>query len=398
MKRFNTIFEAPIMSRSGYGAWSDILAKLLIEYPRFDTIVSTVQWGDNAVRQNVGKYDELIKKHLPKIKQIPQPHIYACCILPNLAKPQGTIFNINFSAGLEVNECTDEIMNGLNQFDLNIVLSEFTKQNYINSKIKPTKPIETLMWAADTDIYKPTIEHNIKVDHIMDRIVESEAFLCIGQNTSPQLFADRKNISNLIKDFCETFNGKANKPALILKTSGVNSSNYDRDATITRLKMAKDSVPNNDVGIYLVHGELSEVELNTLYNHPKVIANVNETRGEGWSGPLLEGSLSGTPTICTNYSGHLEFLPTGYFIPLEGQLEVISQTAESCFYIKGSKWFEVDHNKAKEVFTKFYYDLDFRAEANKRAKELVIINAKKFNVESMRRALYKILDKYLLGV
>ena len=396
-KKFNVIAEMPVMSRSGYGNWSDQLAKLLIEYPRFATIILPCMWGANTVRQTEAPGDELIKKHIPKVKEIPAPHIYFNCTIPHLAQPQGTIWNCNFSAGLEVDKCPDAVMDGVNQWDLNIVLSNFAKQNYLNSNIKPTKPIETLMW-ANPDVYRPTTIHDSKVDSIMDMIIEDEVFLMIGQNTSPHLFLDRKNISNLIKDFCTVFNGKDKKPALLLKTNGINTSNYDRDTTIDRLKSAKASIPGTDVSVYLLHGELTDIELNALYNHPKIICNVSETRGEGWGGPLAEGALSGKPTIATNFSGHLEFLPPDYFIPLEGKLEEIPEMAVSEYYEKGSRWFEVNHELAQKVFSEFYYNEPFRTLANQKAKELAVINAKKFNLEAMRRDLYKILDKYLLGI
>ena len=60
--------------------------------------------------------------------------------------------------------------------------------------------------------------------------------------------------------------------------------------------------------IYLLHGEFSNEEINSLYNHSKVKAMISLTKGEGYGRPLLEFSLTGKPIIASGWSGHLDFL------------------------------------------------------------------------------------------
>jgi hypothetical protein len=57
---------------------------------------------------------------------------------------------------------------------------------------------------------------------------------------------------------------------------------------------------------YMVN--LQMIEINEIYNHSKVKAMVNLTKGEGFGRPLLEFSLVNKPIITTNWSGHIDYL------------------------------------------------------------------------------------------
>jgi hypothetical protein len=49
--------------------------------------------------------------------------------------------------------------------------------------------------------------------------------------------------------------------------------------------------------VYLLHGEFTDIEINEIYNHSKVKAMVNLTKGEGFGRPLLEFSLVNKPIM-----------------------------------------------------------------------------------------------------
>ena len=393
-RKFNVLYDAPVLNRSGYGQISDLLVKPLLTYPLFNLGIKQMPWGNCQPRQTSTTDDELIKSRIIKAKEIPAPDIYITHTLPHLVKPVGKIYNICISAGVETDEAYDYIMKAVNEWDLNIAPSAFTKQVYLNSDIKPTKPIEVLNWCADTDIFNINAEPNANVDKALAGIAEQEAFLFVGQFTSSNPFGDRKDMANLILTFCKAFQGKSNRPALILKTSGVNYSTFDRNSTIERIKGIKDMLPNNDVSVYLLHGELTDSEMNALYNHKKVIANISFTHAEGYGIPLLQASLSGKPVIAPNYSGHLDFLDSRAIL-LDGKLETIPDHLASEFFIKGSKWFNVDYEKATKVLQDFYYG--DRTKLNASAVSLANDNAKKFNLQRFEKNIHKILDRYLLG-
>jgi hypothetical protein len=57
------------------------------------------------------------------------------------------------------------------------------------------------------------------------------------------------------------------------------------------------------VPVYLLHGDLTQSQMNGLYHHPKVKAMLNFTKGEGFGRPLLEFSLTGKPVIVSAVDG-----------------------------------------------------------------------------------------------
>ena len=143
-----------------------------------------------------------------------------------------------------------------------------------------------------------------------EKIPEKFAFLSVGQWGNGGFGEDRKDIGTTIKVFYETFANKKNQPALILKTNGATYSILDREDILNKINQVKSQFPP-DWGlpnVYLLHGDMSEVELNYLYNHPKVKSFVSFTHGEGFGRPLLEASMTGLPIITSNWSGHKDFL------------------------------------------------------------------------------------------
>jgi hypothetical protein len=394
-RKFNVIYEGSVMNRSGYGEWSDGIFQCLYQYPLFNLNVIPNGWGTCQPRQTKSEVDDLIRKCIPQSREIPQPDIYICQTLPHMKKPQGRMFNVCITAGIEVDRCYDYIIDGVNQWDLVITTSGFSKTVFLNSPKKVTKPIEVIGWSADTKLYKMTSDRNAEVDSILDRVKEDEAFLFVGQSTSQHLFGDRKDMSSLIKTFCETFKGKDKKPALVLKTSGVNFSTFDRNVTLERINHIKNLVPDNDVNVYVIHGELTSEQMNALYNHPKIIANASFTHGEGWGQPLLQSSLAGKPVFAPNWSGHLDFLPTDKAVLLEGKVDRLPDHLISEYFMKDSQWFTVDYEKAGQKMLDFVYG--DRSIINANAARLAVENSNKFNMDKMSKRYFRVFDKYLLG-
>ena len=157
---------------------------------------------------------------------------------------------------------------------------------------------------------------------------------------------DRKNVGLLVKAFYETFKNKSKKPALILKTSQVGSSYMDRDELIKKIQAIKSTVKSTNLpNIYLLHGEFTNDEMNEIYNHPKVKAMVNLTKGEGFGRPLLEFSLTNKPIITTNWSGHIDYLNPEFVTLLSGNLTKVHPTAANSMLMQEAEWFSVDYGQ-----------------------------------------------------
>lgn len=380
----------PVFSRSGYGDWSTSLAKSFLKYPKFDIGIIRTAWG--ACANSSTTCPELENKIITT-PEVPQPDIYISATIPHLSKIVGKKMNINISAGIETSFCYDNVIEALNKHQLNIVCSNFAKETYMNSPTKCTSPIEVLPWSMDTSIYKVG-GSDPAVDEAMNSIEEEEAFLFVGQITHPALFLDRKDAGSLIKTFLETFRGKEKKPALVLKSSGISFSRMDKTEMLMKIAMIKQIVGSDNLpNIYLLHGELTPEQMNALFNHPKIIANISFSHGEGWCGPLIQGSLAGKPIIAPNHSGHLDFLPAERAILLDGKLEEIHPACISEYFPRGSKWFITDYKKASQIMLNFYYG--DRTLPNSLAKLLATENANRFNLDKMDYRLHRILDKYI---
>ena len=75
----------------------------------------------------------------------------------------------------------------------------------------------------------------------------------------------------------------------------------DRENIMRKVQQITAAYGHRAPKIYLLHGDLTDSEMNSLYNHPKVKAMVSFTHGEGFGRPLLEFSLVNKPIITTNF-------------------------------------------------------------------------------------------------
>jgi hypothetical protein len=198
----------------------------------------------------------------------------------------------------------------------------------------------------------------------------------------------------LVKVFLDSFKGQKNPPGLILKTSGAGFSVMDREEIMMRIQTLKKMSGNDNLPpIYLLHGELTDEEMNALYNHPKVKSHVTFTKGEGFGRPLLEASLSAKPIIASEYSGQLDFLSKPLATLLPGQLTNVHKSAAwDKVILQESQWFTVNYNYASAVMKDVVKNYQ-KYELN--AKKLAEINKTKFTRDKMKQEFEKILDKYL---
>ena len=83
----------------------------------------------------------------------------------------------------------------------------------------------------------------------------------------------------------------------------------DRREVMRRIHAIRKSINAKIIpNIYVIHGDLSDAEMNEMYNHSKIKAMVSATKGEGFGRPLLEFALTGKPVIASGWSGHTDFL------------------------------------------------------------------------------------------
>ena len=302
--------------------------------------------------------------------------------------------------------------------DLVIVPSEHSKNGFVNTaydevqnlpdgktqkigEIKIQKPIEVLFEGINEKIYKP-----LKVDEIgkkifndIDNIVSEDfAFLFVGLWGKGNFGEDRKDVFKLVKIFYESFANKKKQPALVLKTNGAGFSILDREDCLNKLNQLKSHFPSDWIlpNIYLLHGSLSNRQMNDLYNHPKIKCMVSLTHGEGFGRPLLESTMVGLPVMASNWSGHLDFLDIEKSILIGGELQQVpeSQVWED-IVIPESQWFNVDENK---VYKMLNFIFENKYEIKNKAKSLMYTNREKFTLNNMAKVLDEIMESYTKNV
>jgi hypothetical protein len=398
--------SCPIDTYSGYGARSRDLVRAIIQLDKYDVKILPQMWGNtpwNFINDNPEW--EFLNDHIWNQLQLPkQPEIWMQITIPSEFQPIGK-FNIGVTAGIETTISPGDWIEGCNRMNLVLTSSEHSKETFIKTimqqvdqrtnqvvgELKIEKPIEVLFEGANIEIYKPLDKVSLFPE--LSDIKEKFAFLFVGHWINGDLGEDRKNVGLLIKMFFEIFKNKKDKPALILKTSQIGSSYVDREDILKKIKMIKNSINSKDLpNVYLLHGEFTDVEMNELYNHPKVKAMVNLTKGEGYGRPLLEFSLTKKPIITTNWSGHTDFLNPEFTTMLPGQLTNVHPSAANNWLLKESQWFSVDLGHAGTTIKDIFEDYDKYIDG---AKRQAYKSKNEFNWGKMKDKVDELFTKYI---
>ena len=408
---------APVSSRSGYGDHARDLVWSFMKYDKYDIKILDVRWGEcprNALnKDNIN--DKRIIDCIMKQPQLDrQPDIYVDIRIPNEFETHGK-FNIGITAGIEATAVSQKWLEGCNKMDLVIVPSEHSKAGFVNTHydkvqntpdgkqqkvgdLKLEKPMKVLFEGVDEDIYKPVTKDEIDsefFDMLNEKVSEQFAFLFVGLWGKGDYGEDRKDVFRLVKIFYESFANKKKQPALILKTSGAGFSLIDKEDCLKKLNQIKSKFSSDWVlpNIYLLHGSLSDKEMNDLYNHPKVKCMVSLTHGEGFGRPLLEATMVGLPVIASSWSGQLDFLDTEKSILIGGELQDIpeSQIWEDIL-IPETQWFVADENQAYRMLN---FAFENKYEIKNKAKSLMYRNREKFTLNNMAKVLDKIIESHM---
>jgi len=403
----------PFDTRSGYGEQARNVINHIIELDMYDVRLISLPWGNtpmNVLKPENPKDKQLLDRMLPPPFGLPrQPELYIQIGVPHEFQPQGK-FNVGITAGIETTLASVEWIEGCNRMDTVWVTSEHSKRIFENTivdrkdaqgqhvaQFRITKPIEVLHNCMDTKVFRKIAPKDIDrdVDAALSQVKESFNFLFVGHWLRGEYGEDRKNVGVLIKTFCEAFKDKGpmNRPGLILKTSGGAFSVMDYDEVISKINSIRESVGKDCPNVYLIYGDMTDVQINSLYNHPKVKAHISFTKGEGFGLPLLEATQSQKPLLVSGWSGQLDFLNPEECILLGGELRKIERgSIWPGVLIENSMWFNVDTvfatNAMKHVIKNYDKFTD-------KAKKLSKSAAARFDYDVIRERTKALLDQYV---
>jgi hypothetical protein len=405
MNKQTLVFQGPVFTRSGYGDHSRDLLKSLKMMDRYDIKIVPMRWGNTPQNQldpstEFGRW--MMERVIAQITQ--KPDVFVQVSVANEFQAVGH-YNIGVTAGVETTIVPKDFIDGVNRMDLTLVPSKFTKDVLVGTvyqqkdknsgnvvgEFKTTKPVEVLFEGVDVGIF---LKPNADVD-VLSEVKTDFNFLTVGHWLKGNLGQDRKDIGMVIKTFATVFQNlpKEKQPGLIVKTSSAGFSVMDRENMRERIEDLSKSFGDTCPPIYLIHGDLSETEMASLYHHPKVKAMVSFTKGEGYGRPLAEFTLSGKPILVSGWSGHVDFLPMDHTVFLEGTLTQVDESASDTFILKEAQWFSVNYSKAASLMYDVFNNYKVYTE---KSKGLVKNTLNKFTLEKMNEVFDGITKSYVV--
>lgn len=346
------LLRAPVLTCSGYGVHARQVAKWLFskeEELDLDIAVEALHWGHTGWLTDVEAEDGLVGRILQATENTkPFYDVTIQLQLPNEWNPMLGAFNIGMTAGVETDRCNPKWIEAVNNMNLVIVPSEFTKQSFLNSGPVSTEIV--VVPESFIDEVKNPEQHSIDLSHIPTDF----NFLVFGQITGNNPENDRKNLPYTLKWMAEAF---ANRPdvGVIIKTNMMRNTKIDRLATQNTLMQILAGVQQGPgPRFYLLHGTMTNSEVVGLYNHPKVKALVSLTHGEGYGLPILEAAAAGLPVIATGWSGHMDFMKHGRFSKVDHKLAPVHETrVDGQIFVPGAQWAYPTEADAKRRLLKF---------------------------------------------
>ncbi len=346
------IISSPLATQSGYGHHAREFIKHTFKFKEneWDIKLVSMPWGHTPYSYPIPNN---WAKNIVRLPLQEQPDIWVQITVPNEFQSVGK-YNIGVTAGTEGDIAPTEWIECINRMQLIIVPSNFTKQVFLNTAEKNNLQITTTIKVVPEYFNNSTYSKNNKSAEILELstiVQEQFCFLFVGHWLQGNVGEDRKNISGMIHTFFETFKNKTKQPALIIKTSGATYSIVDRHSIDRKIDQLRKMHPPGTrlPNIYVLHGDLTDNEMNALYNHPKIKSMISFTKAEGFGRPLLEFSTTGKPIIAPHYSGQSDFLKKEFMISLPGGLTEIHPSSRNQFLIEGAKWYTIDYAFAKKA-------------------------------------------------
>lgn len=341
------VVRAPLLSVSGYGQHSRQVFEAASRIPGADVSTQIVQWGNTSwfIDQDAeaGLIGEMMKRSSEEQSGF---DISFQVQLPDEWSSTLARVNIGVTAAVETDICNPLWVEKCNSMTAIVVPSQFTK-GVLEKTGKINVPIFVI-----PEWYMPEIDTSSEPIDLPVRT--NFNFLIVSQLTAVDSSVDRKNIADTIKWICETF--KDDKDVgIVLKTNSGRGTTIDKNFTTNSIQgMLRQIRADSKVPVYLIHGNMTNDEISSLYRHPSIKALVSLTRGEGYGLPLLEAAAAGLPVIATDWSAHTEFLNLGKWTKIDSSMVKIPDSrVDGRIFMSGSRWAQPNDVIFKKKLRKF---------------------------------------------
>tara|TARA_Y100000296_G_scaffold49206_1_gene56368 strand:+ start:1249 stop:2505 length:1257 start_codon:yes stop_codon:yes gene_type:complete len=384
------LLKAPVLTRSGYGEQSRFALRALRSRPDlFDVYIQPLQWGQTSW---ISEEDEektwinhAIEKTIAFMQHGGSFDASLQSTIPNEWERIAPV-NIGFTAGMETTRVAHQWIEKGNEIDKIFVVSDHSRDTYRNTayvathnetgeqkEVKLNTPIVTTNYPVKEHGDPPDL--GIELDYDFN-------FLVMAQ------FGPRKNLPNTVKWFIEEFHN--DEVGLVVKANLAKNCVMDRERLFNDMKNLIMQYPERKCKVYLLHGDMTDTEIHSLFEHPQLKAFLTLTHGEGFGLPIFEAAYTGMPVVAPGWSGQLDFLvnkETGNseFYSVEYDIQPIpDEVVWEGVIIKESMWAYPREHSAKQQMRKCYADLtsDKAEEVMKRAEEHIVYLREKFTKEN----------------
>jgi glycosyltransferase involved in cell wall biosynthesis len=302
------LLKGPLLTRSGYGEQARFaLRSLRSREDLFDIFIQPLQWGKTSWSSEMDEervwIDQTIEKTIAFIQEGGQFDLSLQVTIPNEFQRLAPI-NIGYTAGIETTKVAHQWIQKANEMDKIIVVSGHSKQVFESTEYQGTNeqtgetvtlrtqtPVEAVGYPVKTFENLPELDLGLST---------SFNFLTVAQ------FGPRKNLLNTIKWFIEEFRNE--DVGLVVKSNIAKNCLIDRNHLQAQLTNFLRQQGERQCKVFLLHGDMTDAEMHSLYRVPQINAFVSLPHGEGFGLPLFEAAYSGLPVVATGWSGQLDFL------------------------------------------------------------------------------------------
>jgi glycosyltransferase involved in cell wall biosynthesis len=378
------LVKGPAFSLSGYGEQTRFALRALRQHEdKFEIFLENISWGrtGHLIDESEEKawMNVLVMKTVQFSQQKGEYDISLQVTIPNEFQKLAPV-NIGYTAGIETTKVSPHWIEKAKLMDKIIVVSNHSKDVYNSTeyKLKNEQTGEIIDFKNTTPI---------EVVHFPVKIIEpKELNLDLKTNfnfLSVAQWGPRKNIEATIVSFLKEFKNDSDV-GLVLKINFAKNCIADKIACETKVSSIKKNFPDSKCKIYLLHGNMSEEEMQSLYTHPKIKALISTTHGEGFGLPLFEAVCNGLPVIAPKWSGHVDFLLApvkedgktrmrNHFVSIDFDLGVVNKEAVWEGVIQAdSQWCFVKEHSTMDGMRKVIKNHQSALSAAKKLKEHIL--------------------------
>jgi len=401
--QYNILVEGPYLTQSGYGEHARLVLGALRDQENINVYGVPLQWGKTSWlsldSEDRKWFDEISQK-----LQVSPPEKFDLHVFIGIPSEfeKKAEKGICVTAGIEVDRVSPNWLIKTYEMDKMIVPSTFSKEVFRNTSYRapPNKEdgeeeeqVLECKTAVDVVPYSSRSydsDKNFEID-----LKDNFNFLCVAQ------WGPRKNLEKTIAWFLEEFHDDS--VGLVLKTNFARNCNIDFELsklTLQRILKQIDPENNRKCSLYLLHGDLTEEQMGSLYTNKKVKAIVSATHGEGFGLPLFEAVCHGLPVVAPNATGHVDFLYAknkknkivAHFAKVDFSMVPVPENfLWENIIEKGSRWLEPDERSFKQSMRDVFRD-------NRKYKSFAKILQKKALKEYDRLEIFERLRESIMSV